>query len=69
MSNQQVVDLIKLIWPIIVIQFGLQVYTIIDVAKKKKTKNLSPAIWIIIIVIGEILGPILYLLLGKSDEE
>jgi hypothetical protein len=61
-------EIIKLIWPIIAIQLGLQIYTIIDVAKRKKTTNLSPAIWIIIIVLGEIVGPILYLLFGRNED-
>lgn len=68
MNNQQVSDLLRLAWPIIIIQFGLQIYVIVDILKRKKTKNLNPAVWIIITIIGEILGPILYLLLGRSED-
>ena len=62
------VSILKLVWPIIIIQLALQIYAIIDVIKRKKTKNLSPAIWIVIIVLGEILGPVVYLLVGKSED-
>jgi len=62
------VEIIKLAWPILVLQFGLQIYAIVDILKRKKTKNLSPAVWIIIIIIGEILGPVVYLLVGRSED-
>lgn len=61
-------DLIKIIWPVIVIQVLFQLYALIDVARARKTKNLSVVAWVIIIIVGEILGPILYFLIGKSEE-
>lgn len=61
-------EMIKLIWPMIIIQLALQVYCIYDVIKRGKTKNLSVPIWIIIIVLGEIIGSIIYLLIGRSEE-
>jgi uncharacterized membrane protein len=61
--------LIKTIWPLVVIQLALQVYAIIDLIKKKKVKNLSVPIWILIIIFGEIIGACLYLLLGRTEEE
>jgi hypothetical protein len=61
--------LIKTIWPLIVIELALQIYAIVDVIKKKKVKNLSIPIWIIIIILVGTIGPILYLLLGRTEEE
>lgn len=61
-------EIIKLIWPIIVIQLALQIYCVVDVVKKKKTKNLSTTAWILIILLGEILGGIVYLLYGRAEE-
>lgn len=68
MGSERVLEIIKLIWPLIVIQLALQIYAIVDVVRAKKTKNLSSVIWIVIIILGEILGPIAYLLVGKSEE-
>jgi len=61
-------QVIKIAWPIFVLQVGLQVYALIDLVSRKKTKNLSPLLWALIIILGEILGPILYLMLGRSEE-
>jgi hypothetical protein len=64
-------EIIKLIWPIMVLQLAVQVYAIYDLAKLKKgkTKNLSLIVWLIIIIFGEILGSVIYFLVGRSEEE
>jgi hypothetical protein len=70
MDITQVTDLLRIIWPLILLQLAFQVYALYDLIKIKsgKTKNLSPIIWGIIIVLGEILGAALYFLLGRSEE-
>jgi hypothetical protein len=68
MEQNQLINILKLAWPVLVIQISLQVYSIIDVSKKKKTKNLIPLAWIIIILVGGIIGPSLYLLIGRAEE-
>lgn len=64
------IKIISLIWPIIALQFAFQIYAIIDlfVIKKKKTKNLSVVLWTLIIIVGEIVGPALYFIIGRSEE-
>jgi heme/copper-type cytochrome/quinol oxidase subunit 4 len=62
-------DIVKLIWPLALVQLILQIYAIIDILKRRKTKNLNPTIWILIVILGEILGTILYFSVGKSEEE
>lgn len=66
----QAIDLLKIIWPIIVIQLGFQIYAIIDLVKvkNKKVKNLTPLVWGLIIVFGEILGAALYFIFGRSED-
>jgi hypothetical protein len=63
-------DIIGIIWPLIVLQLAFQIYALIDLfkIKKGKTKNLSPLIWAVIIVLGEIIGAAIYFILGRSEE-
>lgn len=63
-------DTISVIWPLIVIQLAFQIYALVDLfkIKKSKTKNLSPVLWAVIIVLGEIIGAALYFILGRSEE-
>jgi len=53
--------------PLIIIQFGLLLFAAIDIARKRKTKNLSPVIWILIVFFVNMIGPVLYFVLGRSD--
>lgn len=66
-----ITEILKTIWPIIVLQLAFQVYALIDLFKVKKgtTKNLSAIIWTIIIVLGEIAGPALYFIIGRNDKQ
>ena len=70
MDLAQVTDLLRIIWPLILLQLAFQIYALYDLIKIKsgKTKNLSMVVWCIIIVFGEILGSAIYFLLGRSEE-
>ena len=59
--------LLLLLLPVILIELGLKIFAIIDIARKKKTKNLSPLIWILIICFVNTIGSIIYLIFGRSD--
>ena len=65
----QGLEILKFLWPLIILQLAVQIYAIYDLAKKGKTKNLSFTIWLIIIILGEIFGGIIYLLVGRAEEE
>lgn len=68
MNELDVMNIIKTIWPIILIQLALQIYALVDLIKRKKTKNLAPLVWGLIIVFGEIVGSAVYLIVGRSEE-
>jgi len=69
MNKLDAINIIKIIWPVIVLQLALQIYALVDLIKRKKTKNLSPKIWGAIIILGEIVGAAIYLIVGRSEEE
>lgn len=68
MQSQDVLEILKIAWPIIIIQLALAAWAIIDIVKKKKTKNLSPLVWVLIALFLNTVGPILYFLLGRVEE-
>lgn len=68
MNELDVMNVIKMIWPILVIQLALQIYALVDLIRRKKTKNLTPLVWGLIIVFGEIAGAAVYLIIGRSEE-
>jgi hypothetical protein len=52
--------------PIIVIQLILMVVALLDLSKRERTKG-PKWMWALIIILGELLGPILYFVLGREE--
>jgi hypothetical protein len=59
-------DNLMLLLPILLVQVGLQVYAIVDLVKREHTKG-PKWMWVIIIIAGEMLGPVAYLLFGRQE--
>ena len=63
--------LFLLLLPVAFIQLGLMIYALVKAIKNKTTKYMNQALWILIIVLLNIIGPILYLVLegGQDDRD
>ncbi len=57
---------LPLIIPLVVVQLGLMVYCLIDLAKREKTKG-PKWLWAIVVILGELIGPVIYLLFGRDE--
>ncbi len=54
--------------PVILIQICLQVIALVDLARVEQGRMRGPKwVWVVIIVLGEILGPIIYFFAGKRE--
>ena len=63
------VALIPFLIPLVLLQLGLMLFAVIDIAKKSKTKTLSPLLWIIIVLCVNMIGPILYIIFGRAENK
>ena len=54
-------------WPLLVLQLGLQIIALINLSKRQKVRFDNKLIWVLIIVFGNILGPIAYFIF-RGDE-
>jgi hypothetical protein len=52
--------------PIIIIQVGLMVFCLIDLIRREHT-NGPKWLWGLVIVFGELIGPIIYLIFGRQE--
>jgi hypothetical protein len=59
-------DYLPFLIPVILLQLGLMVFALIDLIRREKTRG-PKWLWAIVIVLGELLGPILYLLVGREE--
>ena len=58
---------LPLIIPLILIQLALMVFALIDLGKRQMTRG-PKWMWVLIIVFGELLGPIVYFVIGRPEE-
>ena len=65
---EQLTKIIPFLIPVVVIQLVLMIVALFDLIKREKTRG-PKWLWALIILFGEILGPILYLVLGRVDED
>lgn len=55
--------------PIVVVQFGLLIYTIVHILRHNHYKHGNRTLWLVITIIGmNFIGPILYFILGKEED-
>jgi len=59
-------DYLPFLIPVILLQLALMAFALLDLARREKTRG-PKWLWVIIIVLGELLGPIVYLLIGREE--
>lgn len=56
----------NLLWPVFALQFILMVVALVDLMRNKRT-NGPFIMWIFIIVLGNLVGSILYFVIGRRN--
>ena len=69
MADLKTEQILALLAPIVVIQFGLMVAAILDLEREeRRVRGGSKLLWVIVIVFVNVIGPIVYFLAGREDE-
>jgi hypothetical protein len=58
--------LIPFLLPILLIQIGLVIAALLDLVKREKTRG-PKWLWLIVILFVNLIGPIIYFLVGRED--
>lgn len=61
-----VFEIIKLLMPLIILEFALKIFCIYLITKKG-VKNLSKPIWIVIVLVVSTIGSVSFLLFGRKE--
>ena len=64
---QALLKYLPFIVPIVVIQLGLMLFALIDLVRRERVKHLPKWLWALIILFGQLIGPLVYLILGRED--
>lgn len=58
--------ILPLIIPLILIQLALMIFCLVDLSRRERT-NGPKWVWALVIILGELIGPIVYLLAGRKE--
>jgi hypothetical protein len=56
-----------LLIPVFLIEVGLLVWAVVDVARRERVRGGNKVVWILVIVLVNIIGPIIYLIFGREE--
>jgi hypothetical protein len=57
-----------LIAPLAILQLGLMVFAVVDWARHPRTRYLGRWLWLLIIILFSLVGPMAYFFLGREAE-
>jgi hypothetical protein len=67
LDNLELAKLLPLLIPVIILEFGLLIWALLDVIKRQYVTGGNKVVWILVIVLVNIIGPIVYFLFGRKE--
>jgi hypothetical protein len=68
MAGLKLEQIVALVLPIVLIQLGLMVVALVDLEREeRRVRGGNKVIWALIIVFLNVIGPILYLTVGREE--
>lgn len=67
MKLETLIPYLPFLVPIVIVEIGLAITALIHVLKHPAYKFWNRTVWIIVVLVFQIIGPILYFTLGKGD--
>ncbi len=62
-------DVLLALIPIIILNVALVIWCVIDWTKRDRFAYFQKYVWLIIILFIQLIGPILYLIIGRKDSD
>lgn len=63
----QLMKYLPLLVPLLLVQLVLMIAALVDVLRREKTRG-PKWLWILIIILGELIGPIVYFVIGREEQ-
>jgi hypothetical protein len=65
-SFEKFSEFLPFIIPLVLLQLTLMIVALVDLIRREKTHG-PKWIWVLVIILGEIIGPVIYLIFGRKD--
>ena len=66
---ESITQMLPYLVPIIVLEFALLVYALVDLSKRKHVTGGNKIVWVLVAVCFQIVGPIAYLVFGRKEPQ
>ncbi len=63
---ERFLQLLPFIIPLVLLQLILMIVALVDLSRREKTRG-PKWLWVIVIVLGELIGPIVYFIVGREE--
>jgi hypothetical protein len=65
---QTLISALPFLIPLFLLELGLLIFALVDVIKRTRVKGNNKLVWILIIVLVNVIGPIIYLAIGRKED-
>lgn len=65
-STEKFMEILPYIIPLVLLQLTLMIVALVDISRREKTRG-PKWVWILVVVFGELIGPIIYFIFGRQD--
>ena len=65
---EEIIKILPVLIPLLILQLGLMTFALVELYKASKVKFFNKTIWTVIIICVQMIGPIVYLVVGRSEE-
>jgi hypothetical protein len=66
--NTEITKMIPFLIPVLIIELALIVIALLDLAKRSKVTGNNKVLWIFVIILFQIFGPVAYLMFGRKED-
>ena len=65
-SFDEFLEFLPYIIPLVLLQLTLMIVALVDLIRREKTRG-PKWVWTLVIIFGELIGPIIYFIFGRED--
>jgi hypothetical protein len=66
--NINLAQLLPLLIPVAILELGMLIWALLDIIRRKRVKGGNKVVWILVVVLINIIGPIVYFLFGREED-
>lgn len=67
LDSAEIIKLLPLLIPVALIELGLLVWALLDIIRRERVKGGNKVVWILVVVLFNIVGPIVYFIFGREE--